>query len=483
MVESSDENISRIRSSKSNSQNRSLSRVKESGESIVYSLKSISSERWRKWSKWTENVYRIILILLLVYNIVFIPLQGAYRTKFSKEFIILEIITILFYLTDLLLLWRKYRKLKNSLNKVGFEADTNNVVWKPVEVQKKKLVILKIDFVASILSCFPFAMIFSLSEVDKPYLIIYYLKWTRLLKIWPLLRFSNSCKKYYLKTTRIVEMFLIYYIFTHLIAWSLICIAYEEPDIRTTWLKKLPVPQPTGVRQYADKTGLSDVSIYCHAFNFTINTLLHVATGDISMVTYQERIYWAFLILFSTFMYAFLFGSIASIVSDLTPQKMYFKFYKRYESVMSSLKSDVIPKKLISNIKDYFDFTWSNSHGIPIDELLNKLPPCVNADILSARYSNAVKNLIILRNFKNITDVSFANSLIKLVEFRTYMDGDFIVIGAVHILEIPTSWWKAKPASSVLETSSSRSWRLGATTRTTSTRTMKTLFSTSGRCI
>ena len=43
-----------------------------------------------------------------------------------------------------------------------------------------------------------------------------------------------------------------------------------------------------------------------------------------------------------------------------------------------------------------------------------------------------LKNLIIFRNFNNVIDISFANSLIKLVQFRTYMDGDFIVIGGSH---------------------------------------------------
>ena len=278
-----------------------------------------------------------------------------------------------------------------------------------------KLNSLKFYFITSIFSWFPFAMIFSLTEIDEPYLLIYYLKCTRLLKIWPLRRLSNYWKKYYLKITRIVEMLLTYYIFAHIIAWSLIWIAYEVPDIRTTWMKRLPVPQATGVRAYADRTGLSNLSIYWHAFNFTINTLSHVATGEVSMVTYKERIYCAFLIWFATFMYAFLFGNIASIVSELSPQKMYFKFYTRYEIVMSSLKVDVVPKKLMQNIKDYFDFEWSNSHGIPVSDLSNMLPIWINTDILASRFSIAIHNLIILRNFENEIDMPFANSLLMLL--------------------------------------------------------------------
>ena len=232
--------------------------------------------------------------------------------------------------------------------------------------------------------------------------------------------------------TRIIEMLFMYYVAIHIFSWSLICLAYNESDIRTTWLKRLPVPQPTGVRQYADRTGLSDVSIYCHAFNFAVNTLSHVATGEVSMITYQERIYWAFIILFSTFMYAFLFGNIASIVSELASQKMYFKFHKRYESVMSSLKVDVVPKRIILSIKDYFDFIWLSTHGVPINELSSKLPSWINIDILAARYSKAIQNWVLFKNASNEIDLPFTNSFLTFLNFRVYMDGDFIVIGGSH---------------------------------------------------
>ena len=301
-----------------------------------------------------------------------------------------------------------------------------------LKLKRNKKNSLKFYIITSMLSWFPFAMIFSFAGIDEPYLLIYFIKCTRLMKIWPLRRLSNYWKKYYLKITRIVEMLLIYYIFAHIIAWSLIWIAYEVPDIRTTWMKRLPSPQATGVRAYADKTGLSNLSIYWHAFNFTINTLSHVATGEVSMVTYQERIYCAFLIWFATFMYAFLFGNIASIVSDLSPQKMYFKFYTRYEIAIISLKVDVVPKKLMQNIKDYFDFEWSNSHGIPASSLLNRLPSWISTDILTSRYSNAIDNLIILRNIDNKIDVPFTNSVFRSIIFRTYMDEEFIVIGGSY---------------------------------------------------
>lgn len=71
-----------------------------------------------------------------------------------------------------------------------------------------------------------------------------------------------------------------------------------------------------GMRQVEGFEGLSDSSIYIHALNFTFNTFSHIAIGDISAVTYKERIYNSYGIFIGTFIYAFLFGNVASIVAD-----------------------------------------------------------------------------------------------------------------------------------------------------------------------
>lgn len=93
--------------------------------------------------------------------------------------------------------------------------------------------------------------------------------------------------------------------------------------------------------------GLSDSSIYIHALNFTVNTVSHVAVGEITTISYEERIYNAFVILCGTFIYAFLFGNVASIMADFAPQMFYFKFHKEYEEVMSSLNKESVPPELI----------------------------------------------------------------------------------------------------------------------------------------
>ena len=64
---------------------------------------------------------------------------------------------------------------------------------------------------------------------------------------------------------------------------------------------------------------VSAASLYIHAMYFVVNTVSHVAIGDITAVNSSERVFVAILILFGTFIYSFLFGNIVSIVSDFAP--------------------------------------------------------------------------------------------------------------------------------------------------------------------
>ena len=60
---------------------------------------------------------------------------------------------------------------------------------------------------------------------------------------------------------------------------------------------------------------------------------------------------------------------------------------------------------------------------------MNDLPKCLNADILSARYAEAIENSLIFKNEYGENDHALANSVLTALEYKIYMDGDFIVIG------------------------------------------------------
>ncbi len=207
----------------------------------------------------------------------------------------------------------------------------------------------------------------------------------RMVKIWPLFKIFEVLKKREVDTWRIIEVIITYYIACHIVSCVVISVAYDNDDVRKTWMRRIPVPQDTGFRESPTLEGMSDISVYIHSLYFTVNTISHVAIGDITAVTHEERFLNAILILCGTFIYSFLFGNIASIVSDFAPN-MFINFHKNYQYVMSHVNKKHIPKQTVQNITNYYDYIWAHSKGINEDIFIKELPDSIRSDILLCRY-------------------------------------------------------------------------------------------------
>lgn len=89
------------------------------------------------------------------------------------------------------------------------------------------------------------------------------------------------------------------------------------------------MPQELGMRDRPGLDGVSAGSLYIHALYFVVNTVSHVAIGDITAVNSSERIFVAVLILLGTALYSFLYGNIVSIVSDFAPNQ-HITYFEKY---------------------------------------------------------------------------------------------------------------------------------------------------------
>jgi hypothetical protein len=112
--------------------------------------------------------------------------------------------------------------MSKELNKNVFFEDEQREDWKSKEDKIKDLNLVKYRIVRSIIATIPFSIFFYIIDVDKPWLLIYYLKILRLAKIYPLFKVFAFGKTKALNFTRIVEMLFIYYIACHIIACSFI---------------------------------------------------------------------------------------------------------------------------------------------------------------------------------------------------------------------------------------------------------------------
>ena len=182
----------------------------------------------------------------------------------------------------------------------------------------------------------------------------------RLVKIWPFYRALQLLKRYNLNLVRLVEVLLTYYLVGHIVSGVMLSVGLSQPDIRRTWLNRVPVPLTEGVRTVNNLDDVSGSTLYIHAIYFTANTISHVAIGDITTVSTDERVLNTFIIWCFTFFYAFLFANISSIVSDFLGNS-FLDFHEKFHNVMCMIPKDRIPVHTLSKISDYYDYIWAVS--------------------------------------------------------------------------------------------------------------------------
>ena len=151
----------------------------------------------------------------------------------------------------------------------------------------------------------------------------------RLCKILPLLKLFDFLKSKHMQKWRVIEVVVQYYLIGHIVTGIWISMGQFVPDVRETWVRRIPVPQTKGMRESRTLDDVSAGSLYVHALYFVVNTVSHVAIGDITAVNSSERIFVAVLILLGTFLYSFLYGNIVSIVSDFAPNQ-HITYFEKY---------------------------------------------------------------------------------------------------------------------------------------------------------
>jgi hypothetical protein len=62
---------------------------------------------------------------------------------------------------------------------------------------------------------------------------------------------------------------------------------------------------------------------------FAVNTMSHIALGDVAAVTLPERIFNIVALIIFAYVYAFLFGNIVSMATELVPA-YFFSLNDRY---------------------------------------------------------------------------------------------------------------------------------------------------------
>ena len=88
--------------------------------------------------------------------------------------------------------------------------------------------------------------------------IINFLRVLRLVKIWPFYKLIQILKPINVHLIRLFEVFITYYLVAHIVAGVMLSMGLTNADITKTWLNRVPVPLPNGVRTENNLNGVDN---------------------------------------------------------------------------------------------------------------------------------------------------------------------------------------------------------------------------------
>jgi len=132
-------------------------------------------------------------------------------------------------------------------------------------------------------------------------------------------------------------------LFNHIGGCILMIIGNTVDNFNYTWLSRVPAPQFTFPDNNRDVPPSSIRTKYVSAIYWSHMTTSHIGVGDITAISPQEKFFCTIMLYMSTFVYAFLFGNLVSLVDDLI-QKYQKDFEDNYRSVLEFQKRAKVEK-------------------------------------------------------------------------------------------------------------------------------------------
>ena len=207
---------------------------------------------------------------------------------------------------------------------------------------------------------------------------------------------------------RVIKYFVSILLLIHWLACFWFYAAFAAGFPADSWVARAGILSANAVDQYVR-------SLY-----WTITTMTTVGYGDITPGRTAEYVLAAIIMLMGASLYAFIIGSIASLLNSIQAAKN--RHWERIESVTEFLRDQKVPAETNAEVRNYYEHVWERFRGVDRNRMLDDLPQPLRLKVL-LHLTESIRQTVPL--FKHSSGL-IRDALLTGLESRTYTPGSVI---------------------------------------------------------
>lgn len=350
-----------------------------------------------------NSTFRIIwdsfILILIFITVGLLPFQIAFNQDLLLDYQKLNYFFDSFFFIDIFL---------NFFTSYRYHGEEITDIQKTKNHYFKKFFF--IDFVANIPLDILFVFFPEITIGKIPLFLL--LRLLRLLRIARLLLIFNRWESYsHINPgyVRITKLFITVIILTHWIACIWFFLAFIDNFPPDSWVVALEIENASVIRQYI-------YSLY-----WAVTTMTTIGYGDITPNRDIEYVAATMIMIVGASTYAFIIGNIASLFSNLDSAKIAHK--NKIEALTQFLAYHNVPKPLIFQLRNYYDYIWERHRGLPENNFFEDLPLHFHLDILQHITGDLLEKVALFQ----YCSPRLRNVLLIALKFQTYPPNSYIV--------------------------------------------------------